>query len=86
MKKYKIKYKGINYELKKYDYKNIKEGKKLFYLKNDNMEIIKIIKIYPGCPAPPDSYLIKIIKSKNKERIEREINIPHKSNKLFEII
>ena len=44
------------------------------------MEIIKIIKIYPGDPAPPDSYLIKIIKSNNKERIEREINIPHKSN------
>jgi hypothetical protein len=86
MKIYKINYSGNNYKLKKYDYKNIKENQKLFYCKNDIIELIKIIKIYPGNPAQPESYTIKIIESKNSDRINREINVPHKSDKLYQII
>ena len=86
MKTYKIKYSGNYYKLKHYDYKKVKENQKLFYCKNNNVELISIVKIYPGEPSIPESYTIKIIDSNDNERLNREINVPHKSKKLYEII
>ena len=82
----KIKYKNKYYNLKKYDPTKISQGKKLFYIKNNSIDYVEIVKIYPGYPAPPDSYTLKIIYSKIKDRINREINVLHNCDKLFEII
>ena len=79
----------INYLRYKIKYINLKNGlnnnklekNKLIIIKKNNIiDVIKILNIYPGHPAPIEYFIGKIIYSEDSDRIDMEINLS-KDNK-----
>tara|TARA_B100002019_G_C20791649_1_gene366908 strand:- start:76 stop:339 length:264 start_codon:yes stop_codon:yes gene_type:complete len=79
----------INYLRYKIKYINLKNGlnnnklekNKLIIIKKNNIiDVIKILNIYPGYPAPIEYFIGKIIYSEDSDRIDMEINMS-KDNK-----